>query len=96
MTEQHEIPPELLKRLRVLWKDERPFLVSLRPKDAWIAVGVIQFASRNPQLSPLHRQAIEEFGRSIQQGLTDRDPVLGPYLEMGWDPAYDAPREGDR
>jgi hypothetical protein len=91
---QHDIPPELLARLKALWTNEQPMLIALKPRDAWVALGVIQFASRNPGLSPMHKQAIEQFGRGIQQGLTDLDPALGPYLEMGWNPEHDRPTGG--
>ncbi|HEU5103249.1 MAG TPA: hypothetical protein VFU22_29715 [Roseiflexaceae bacterium] len=100
MSEQREtyrtgddLPPELMQSLIVLWRIERPIVVSIKPRDAWVALGIIQFATRNPALSVTQRQLIEAFGRQLQQALVVIDSTLGTYLEMGWDPAYDQPKE---
>ena len=75
--------------LRRLWQIKQPIVVAILPRDAWIALGIIQFASRNPALSPAQRQLIEAFGRELQRGLSQLDPILDRYLEMGWNPAFD-------
>jgi len=87
-----ELPDELKAPLYRLWRIEQPILVSLKPRDAWMVLGIVQFASRNPMLTPTQRQLIEAFGRSIQDHLAQFDPVFARYLEMGWDPAHDQPR----
>lgn len=91
-----DLPPDLKGPLTRLWRMERPIAVGVRPRDAWIIVAIVQFASRNPALSPTQRQPIERFGRELQRALAAIDPVLDRYLEMGWHPEYDQPRKGDQ
>ena len=87
-----EIPPEVFAAQRKLWEDPRSLIVSMRPRDAWVAVAVIQFASRNPQLGGEQRAAAVRVGRALQHALTMLDPDSGRYLEEGWDPRKDVPR----
>jgi len=98
MSQQHEdynagdknnLPDELKNPLIRLWRIEQPIVVSIKPRDAWTALGIIQFSTRNPAISPRQRQLIEAFGRELQRGLVAIDPSLEKYLEMGWDPKFD-------
>lgn len=93
MDKYGELPEGLAEPLMQLWRNERPITVQLRPRDAWVALGVIQFATRNPALSADQRRMVEQFGRELQRVLAGIDPRLAPYLEMGWDPAHDQPKE---
>ena len=88
-----DLPDDLKGPLIQLWRMEQPILVSLKPRDAWLVLGIVQFASCNPALSPAQRQLIEAFGRAIQERLAEFDPVFARYLELGWDPAHDQPRK---
>jgi hypothetical protein len=63
--------------------------VQILPHDAWVALGVVQFATRNPALSAAQRQIIERFDRELRRGLTAIELRLRAYLEMGWNPALD-------
>jgi hypothetical protein len=87
------MPPELMEALTRLWRIEQHFVFSMTPRDTWIALGVIQFASRNPQLSPTHREVMRGIGEQLQATLVALDDRLAPYLEMGWDPQFDVPRK---
>jgi hypothetical protein len=70
---------------------QQPIYIQILPRDARVALGIIQFATRNPNITPEQLQIIEAFGRQIQRGLIAIEPALAPYLEMGWNPAYDQP-----
>ncbi|NTV62581.1 MAG: hypothetical protein HGA65_03460 [Oscillochloris sp.] len=87
-----ELPPEVLAVLRQLWESKEPLPVIFLPKDAWITVAVIQFASRNPQLSPAQRDAAITVARILQEAIQDRFPAAADLLEEGWNPAKDVPR----
>jgi hypothetical protein len=84
-----ELPADLKGPLLRLWRIEQPIVVSILPRDAWVALGIIQFATRNPMISPTQRQLIESFGRELQRGLAQIDPSVEKYLEMGWNPEFD-------
>lgn len=90
--ETDELPSDLKEPLIRVWRIERPIVVSIKPRDAWTALGIIQFATRNPALSETQRQLIERFGRALQRALVAIDPTLDRYLEMGWNPEHDRPR----
>jgi len=84
-----DLPADLKGPLIRLWRIRSPIVVSIKPRDAWVALGIIQFATRNPALSVTQRQLIETFGRELQRALVAIDPSLEKYLEMGWDPTFD-------
>jgi hypothetical protein len=88
------LPDDLRDPLLRLWQLRQPIHVQILPCDAWVALGIIQYSTRNPMLTPEQRQIIESFGRSIQRGLAALEPALEQTLEMGWNPAHDVPREG--
>lgn len=90
----HEMPPELLEALTRIWLLKTPITLTILPRDTWMVVSVIQFATRNPALSAQQRSIVEAVGRQLQAALVSIDPVLGKYIELGWDPANDVPREG--
>jgi hypothetical protein len=92
ITPSDELPPELLPILERLWHNKRPIAFHMLPRDAWTVLGIVQFASRNPQLSPKQSELVEHFGRSLQEAISAIEPGAAPYLEMGWDPQYDTPR----
>jgi hypothetical protein len=87
-----ELPPEVLKVLKPIWLSKKPLVVSVKPKDAWTAVAVIQFASRHPQLSPTQRDQAIAVGRALQAAVASMFPDSAIYLEDGWNPAKDVPR----
>lgn len=88
-----DFPPEVAVILGRIWPIETPIVVHLLPRDAWIVLGLIQFASRNPAITETQRQLMERFGRAIQRRLGEIAPGAAKYLEMGWNPAFDVPRE---
>jgi hypothetical protein len=87
-----EMPPEVLKVLTQLWKSTKQLNISISPKDAWTTVAVIQFATRNPQLSPTQREQAMFVGRRLQEELELFAPAAARYLEDGWDSGKDVPR----
>lgn len=89
-----EVPAEVLAMLKRLWTVKAPILVSLLPRDAWVVVGLIQFASRNPHIDADQRRMLEQFGRAIQGKLVELEPASAGYLEMGWNPEFDVRDEG--
>lgn len=91
MSAQDDLPPELLAPLLALWQQEQPIVVRILPRDAWIAVGILQFATRNPAISPTQRRLIVQFGRELQRALAAFDPIFDRYMELGWDPSFDVP-----
>lgn len=92
MSAPDDLPDELIGPLLRLWRAEQPLLFQLLPHDAWCIIGLVQFASRNPQISPTQRALLETFGRALGRALVAIDPVFGKYLEMGWDAQFDVPR----
>src|SRR5262245_36290415 len=60
-----DLPPELLDVLTQLWRIERPIHAQILPRDAWVALGVIQYSTRNPQLTAVHQQIIRQFGEQL-------------------------------
>jgi pantothenate synthetase len=87
-----ELPPAVLAVLKALWESDRKLHISISPKDAWTTVAVIQFASRNPQLSPTQRDQAIAVGRKLQEELELFAPAAARYLEDGWNPAKDVSR----
>jgi hypothetical protein len=78
-----------MQALRQIWNDPQHLHLAVTPRDAWITTAVIQFACRNPQLSPSQREIAERVGRALQGALAAISPVGAEYLEMGWDPTFD-------
>jgi hypothetical protein len=87
-----EIPPEVMAMLKRVWQSKEPLVVSVKPRDAWTAVAVIQFACRNPHLPDTQRQQAIAVGRALQAALASMFPDGSRYLEDGWNPAKDVPR----
>lgn len=87
-----DIPAEALAMLQRLWPLQQPITFQLRPRDAWTVLAIVQFAWRNPQLSPQQRRLMETFGRQLQAAIVAIEPEAAPYLDMGWHPEYDVPR----
>jgi hypothetical protein len=88
----NELPPDVLRVLKQLWESKEHLNISITPKDAWTTVAVIQFTTRNPQLSPTQRQQAMLVGRKLQEELELFAPAAARYLEDGWNPAKDVPR----
>ena len=93
MSAPDEIPAELLEPLKRLWQTEQPIILSMTPRDAWSICGLMQFASRNPQISPAQRQLLEAYGRELQRAVAAIDPIFDKYMERGWSSQFDTPRE---
>jgi hypothetical protein len=87
-----ELPPEVLKVLSKLWRDPRPLHMVIHPRDAWVTVAVIQFATRNPQLSETQRESAIAVARVLQEAIGSIAPEAAGYLEDGWNPALDVAR----
>lgn len=94
MSSPDDLSPAAMEALTRLWRDPRKLHLVMRGRDAWITCTIIQFACRNPALSNEQRQIAERVARELQAAVTTLEPELGPLLELGWDPAYDRPREG--
>lgn len=87
-----DMPPGVMEMMLKIWRDNANLRILILPRDAWTALAVIQFATRNPQLSDEQRNAATCVGRILQEALTLRMPDAAPYLEDGWNPAKDVPR----
>ncbi len=87
-----ELPPDVLRVLKQLWLDIRPLQISISKRDAWTAVAVIQYATRNPHLSDSQRAAATTVGLTLQHALEEVAPAAADLLEDGWNPAKDVPR----
>jgi hypothetical protein len=75
----------------------RPVRVEMRPFDAYVVVGLIQFAWRNPQLDDKQKGLLEEFGRGLTAALGQMGAAFtASVLEDGWDRALDRPISGGR
>lgn len=86
-----DFPPELVEPLTALFKMRQHINIKVLPREAWIIVGLVQFADRNPNLEPQYHEMLRWFGDQIIEGLVNINPVLEDYLAMGWDPKYDGP-----
>ena len=92
MSTDTDIPEHVLRHFaQVLWTIEEPLQLAVLPRDAWVLLGVIQFASRNPALSPNHKEIVERCGRAIQGALNyfSPDPLIAEVMEQGWNPEMD-------
>jgi hypothetical protein len=89
-------PAELIEPLARLFKMRERITVRLLPKEAWVAVGLLQFADRNPALDEQSHEALRWFAGALIEALVNIDPILEPYIMAGWDPSKDVPikREG--
>jgi hypothetical protein len=94
-TAPDEPSPEVLAALKRLWMDPRKVHLVMRGSDAWTTCAIIQFACRNPELSPTQRAVAERVGRELQAAVATLAPDLQGTLELGWDPAHDVPRKDD-
>lgn len=88
-----ELPPEAQQFMRRIWNSKQPLVMHMLPKDAWIILGILQYATRNPGLRAEHKELIERFGRVIQSMFEEVEPDSAPYLEKGWNPVFDMPRD---
>lgn len=88
----NDLPEAVLATLYGLWRMNVPLPLTLLPRDAWIVLGVVQYAARNPQLSDREREVVTAVGRALQRQIAQLDPRLDEYMEQGWDPAFDQPR----
>ena len=88
MTNTHDIPPEAMAALAKIWHDQRHVRLAIVPRDAWMTVAIIQFACRNPQLSPEQREIAERVGRALQGALAALSPIGAEYLELGFDKIF--------
>lgn len=86
-------PHDLARELQVL-KLEAGGAVTycVEPFDAYVLLGCLQFAWRNPQLSAAQKRIIESFGRQLQR-VFDRPetPLLQLTSELGWRIEFDVP-----
>ncbi len=94
MSPRSDDPPEHVLRhlIELLWTAQTPLQLAIVPRDAWILLGVIQYASRNPALSPDQKVIAEQAGRALQRVITqfaNNDPLLARTMEQGWNPEYD-------
>lgn len=87
-----DLPPGVFAVLKQVWESPRQLHVDLSPRDAWTTVAVIQFATRNPQLSAEQREMAIRVGRKLQEEIELFMPAAARYLEDGWNPQKDVPR----
>jgi hypothetical protein len=67
-----------------------PAVVTLGPWSAWVLVGALQLAWRNPAMPPKQRAVLEQLARPVQ---TCFSGLLAEVLEEGWDTSKDVPPE---
>ena len=87
-----DMPPAVFAVLKQVWESKEKLYISLSPQNAWTTVAVIQYATRNPQLSPVQREAAIAIGRSLQNAIQQFLPAAADILEEGWNPDKDVPR----
>jgi hypothetical protein len=87
-----ELPPAVLAVLKQLWQSTKQLHISITPRDAWTTVAVIQYATRNPQLSPAQRESAIAVAHVLQEAIRDSFPAAADLLEDGWNPAKDVQR----
>lgn len=68
------------------WKDMPPVQVTIPRWDAYVLVGILQFATRH--LDGAMRGIGENFARHVQEGIAD-EPEIYQVMEQGWNPALD-------
>lgn len=86
-----ELPKELIKPLTRLWKNRQKINVRMLPRDAYMLAALLQFADRNPALTEEQHDLLYKYATELIIGVTQIEPALGPYLQMGWDSSYDQP-----
>jgi hypothetical protein len=67
-----DMPPGVMEMMLKIWRDNANLRILILPRDAWTALAVIQFSTRNPQLSDEQRNAAIRVGRILQDALTLR------------------------
>jgi hypothetical protein len=82
--------PRLVKELG----GAEPVRAQIPPLDAFTLLGALQFAWRNPHLSPLHRGIVEKAARDLQEAIAERSAYAGQVAELGWDKRHDRPGNG--
>lgn len=83
------VPLHVWQALSGLRDAKEPLRFRVKPWDAWLAVAILQFAWRNPQLDDVQRQTVERMGRSIQRSIAKVAPEAAAILEDGWDRSKD-------
>jgi len=90
---EHQFEPEELGRISEAIRTAPNIRAEIPVVDALGMLGIIQFAARNPSLSPQQKALVETFGRDLQAALVARVPALAQMAEAGWWAEYDRPRE---
>lgn len=90
---QEGFPAELIDPLARLFKIRQQINVRIYPRDAWVVVALLQFADRNPALDESHHALLHSFAENIIEALVNIEPILEPYIAMGWNPDLEVPRD---
>jgi len=79
-------------------RDPRPFTFACEAFDAYTLVAVLQFATRNPRLSDVQRDAVLAIAHGVAGALTEAargrfgpESAIETTLGRGFDPAHDVP-----
>lgn len=85
-------PTELIEPMARLWKRRERMNIRILPKDAYMIAALLQFADRNPGLTEQHHALLHDFANQLIELVANIEPIMEPYLMLGWNPDHDQPR----
>lgn len=80
---------QAMEIVRECMTDERPLVVNITIKDAWLLVSAIQLATRHPELSVYMKDSLFSTARQFQTAIEAVHAEAHELMEMGWDTQFD-------
>ena len=84
-------PTELIEPMARLFKRRDKLNFRMLPKDAYMIAALLQFADRNPGLRENHHEILRDFANQLIAAVANIEPIMEPYLMLGWNPEHDQP-----
>lgn len=75
--------------VRECMTDERPLVVNITIKDAWLLVSALQMATRHPELIVYMKDNLFNTARQFQTQIEAVHPEAHEFIEMGWGTRFD-------
>jgi hypothetical protein len=88
---EQDMPTELIEPIIRLYKRRERLNFRMLPRDAFAICALLQFADRNPGLEPDHHAVLQDFGNQLIAAIANIEPILEPYMLLGWNPDHDVP-----
>jgi hypothetical protein len=88
MPRDPELTPEQIRTLMRI-RTQPPVSVTIQPWDAWVAVAVIQYGTRNPYISQTQREQATVVALILQHAIAAVSPLAAELLNDGWNKALD-------